>query len=141
MLQNTVDRIDFYTAFSSRDTLLMNEQLIKINNSSFKEKDAFIAVLLMKKAGFVKSVKQKLKLFSEGKLKLEQCITKDKNNGEYRFLRLSIQENCPALIKYNSNINEDKSVIVQQFKSFDKDLKAAILKYCKTSQYLNEKEL
>jgi len=95
----------------------------------------------MKKSGLVKSAAQKLNLFKEGKKKLEKAISVDQENGEYRFLRLMIQENCPPILKYNSQIQEDLKKVKSSYKSFDSILKSAVLNYSKKSKYLKESDL
>lgn len=62
-------------------------------------------------ANHVKNNGEKLKLFNAGKSLLEQSIKKDANNVELRFLRLTIQTNCPKALGYNKQIAEDKAFI------------------------------
>lgn len=95
----------------------------------------------MKKSGLVKSAHQKLNLFKDGKKKLEKAISLEPDNGEYRFLRLMIQENCPPILKYNAQIPEDLKKIQISYKNFDPDLKTAVLNYSKKSKYLKESDL
>lgn len=95
----------------------------------------------MKKSGLVKTAAHKLKLFKEGKKKLEKAISLEQNNAEYRFLRLIIQENCPPILKYNGQISEDLAQVKSNYKKFDAVLKKAVLNYSKNSKYLKESDL
>ena len=53
----------------------------------------------------------KINTFNSGKKNIEQAIKVDPNNIELRYLRLSIQKNCPAFLGYTKNIEEDISFI------------------------------
>ncbi len=132
-------KYDFYVAFSLNDTILINNQLKVISNSKYSEKKAFIGALLMKKAGLVSSLKDKLSLFRKGKQLLEESILNEKQNAEYRFLRIVIQENCPSILMYNKNIEEDKKIIIYSYNKMDVAVKNAIFDYSKTSKTLNIK--
>ncbi|OJV51813.1 MAG: hypothetical protein BGO31_08450 [Bacteroidetes bacterium 43-16] len=53
----------------------------------------------------------KLNTFNKGKKHIEQAIKAAPDNVELRFIRLSIQVNCPDFLNYSSNIKEDKKFI------------------------------
>lgn len=132
---------DYYSAFSSIDTVKINKQISQISASQIAEKKAYIGALLMRKAGLVNAISNKLSLFLEGRKLLEAAITKDKHNAEYRFLRLAIQENCPAILQYNSKIDEDIIIIRQSYSNFATELKSAVTDYSKTSKALKVSDL
>lgn len=90
----------------------------------------------MKKAGLVKNVKSKLKLFKEGHHKLEEAIEKDNSNIEYRFLRLIIQENAPDILNYNKDIKKDSAFIKENYKNLPVVVRDAIEDYSKKSKVL-----
>lgn len=46
--------------------------------------------------------------FKKGKANIEKAVKQDPANVEIRFIRLSIQKNCPGFLGYNDNIKEDK---------------------------------
>lgn len=50
----------------------------------------------------------KLSTFRKGKLNIEKAVKNENDNVEIRFIRLSIQINCPQFLGYNKNIEEDK---------------------------------
>jgi hypothetical protein len=91
----------------------------------------------MKKSGFEKTPKEKLELFKQGKTLLEKEISSNAKNTEYRFLRLIIQENAPAILKYQSNIVEDAKWIKANYSSLATDVKNSIVSYAKTSKNLD----
>ena len=53
----------------------------------------------------------KLSTFKKGKLNIEKAIKENQSNIETRFIRLSIQKNCPSFLGYKQNIEEDKQFI------------------------------
>jgi len=131
----------FYNVISSSDTTKINQLISTLSGSNMDSKLAYTGALLIKKAGLVKSANQKLICFKDGKRKLEKAIAQDPNNGEYRFLRLMMQENCPPILKYNANIQEDLLKVKESFKSFDSELRSVVVNYSKKSRYLKESDL
>lgn len=59
----------------------------------------------------------KYKTFIKGKNNIEKAITLDASNPEIRFIRLSVQKNCPKFLGYHKNIEEDQQFIIQQLPS------------------------
>lgn len=54
---------------------------------------------------------------------MEGAIPGDKNNSEYRFLRLMIQENAPDILGYNMEIEEDAAAVKKHFPDFTEVVK------------------
>ena len=80
------DKSAFYSAMASNDLEVVNIQLSIVKSASISEKEAYEGALLMKKAGMVTKVKEKLSLFKAGRLKLESSIKKG-GNAEFNFLQ------------------------------------------------------
>ncbi len=95
----------------------------------------------MKLSGLQKNASTKLKIFKSGRLLLESSINANPKNIEWRFLRFMVQENAPKVVKYRSNLVEDKSEIINNFNSFDKTLQGIIKEYAQKSMLLNLDEL
>lgn len=133
-------KAEYYKAFSSSDTILLNNQLKFFASSKIQEKEAYIGALLMKKASLVSSLIEKLSLFKRGRVLLEDAISKEKQNAEYRFLRIMIQENCPSILMYNKNIEEDKKLIKINYNKLNIDVKNAIIDYSKVSEVIKINE-
>jgi hypothetical protein len=136
-----LNRTLFYAALSTGDTLKINEQVKKIAQSNAADKQAYTGVLWMRKAEFVQGAKRKLELFKAGAKKLEEAIAQHKNNAEYRFLRLLIQENAPRILNYQANIGEDSNMVRDHYSSLVIETRKAILDYCKKSKVLKAQEL
>lgn len=135
-----IDKKEFYHVFSSSDdkVIIRYESLLK--NSTIKEQEAYLGALLMKKAGIVGNPKDKLSFFKQGAKKLESAISKEKQNAEYRFLRLMIQENAPSILGYKSNLKEDSELIRASFKHLEPAVQHVIVDYSKDSKVLHPED-
>ena len=134
------NRKDLYAAMASSNAGNVDNQLNLLKNTAIKEKPAYEGALTMKKAGLVKGASKKLKLFKEGYKKLEAAISKDKDNGEFRFLRLMIQEHAPGILNYKDDLDKDSAYIRQSFKKLPADVQQAITDYSKTSKVLRSED-
>ncbi len=130
------DRENFYAILSAGKIRDIDEELLLIEESAIAEKQAYAGALLMRKAGLVKKAPEKLKLFKEGRSKLEKALREEEENGEYSFLRLTIQEHAPRVVKYFKDMENDKLLIQNTFRYLSPVVQNAILDYCKTSQKL-----
>ncbi len=92
------------------------------------------------KAKYAKQIKQKKNLFIEGVKMLEMALKNDPNNLEIRLIRLSIQENSPKILKYKSNIDEDKKLLLSNFDKQNQSLKEYIKNYIVQSSGFTDKE-
>ncbi len=73
---------------------------------------------------------KKWKCFNQGREGLEKLIAKHTENIELRFLRLTIQENVPDFLEYNSNKKEDKEFVYRKLQDIsDTDLRDKIINY------------
>ena len=140
-LQNKTDVETYYAALSSSDTNQINAVLQRLLPATSLANKAYAGALIMKKAGLIKAPGKKLSLFKQGRLFLEEAITKENSNVAYRFLRLVIQENCPAFLKYHDNIKEDSDVVKKTFVQFPAETKRAVIDYAKTSATLKSLDL
>ncbi len=53
----------------------------------------------------------KISTFKKGKKNIEAAVKSKPDDLEIRFVRLSVQLNCPSFLGYSSNINEDKKIV------------------------------
>ena len=139
---SAIDKSGFYTVFESESKTKIEDELAELNKLSASTlKDAYIGALTMKKAQFMKTPKEKATIFKAGKESLESAIASSTSNGEYRFLRLVIQENSPKILKYNSDIEEDVAIIVSKYKELDPIVRKFIKKYAEKSEHLKPEKL
>lgn len=137
-----IDKTTFYKALSAGSEEMIDNELRALDNiRQSSQITAYHGALLMKKADFEKGVKNKVKTFKKGAAELEGEIEKNASNVEYRFLRLTIQEHAPGILKYNKNLNEDKAAVTAGYEKLDTTLKSVILNYAKNSKVLNESDL
>lgn len=66
---------------------------------------------LMLEARFAKMT-ERLGKVGEAKKWVEKAVKNDPKNPEIRLIRLSIQENVPFIVRYKSNIDEDKKFLI-----------------------------
>lgn len=70
----------------------------------------------------------KLKTFDIGKTNIEKAVTNEKDNIEIRFVRLSVQKNCPKFLGYSASIAEDELYIKQHISDIQSEsLKRMVL--------------
>lgn len=131
------DRSRFYAAFATEDTNTINQQLNIINNAAPEGKTAFEGALRMKKAGLLKGSSAKLKEFKTGREKLEDMITGQPQNAEFRFLRLMIQEKAPKILGYNKELKADHTHLIEHFSTMPQATQKAVINYSKASKVLS----
>ena len=138
----SIDKLNFYKVFESNSESLINLEIKKIRKlNPFKSKNAYLGALLMKKSKFKKNIKKKIEIFKQGKSLLEKAIATYPKKIEYRFLRLVIQENCPKILKYNSEIKEDAEIINKSYQNQESIVKRVIKNYAQKSKNLNSRLL
>lgn len=137
-----IDRSAFYKALSAGSEEIIDNHLKGLDQANpSSQVSAYQGALLMKKAGFVKGVKGKVKIFKQGAKKLEGEIDKNPSNVEYRFLRLTIQEHAPGILKYNKELDKDRSMVIAGYEKLDSTLKTVIVNYAQSSRVLKQDDL
>ena len=134
------EKVEYYKVFQQDDLKLIDKELQTLSTSMLPEKEAFIGAMLMKKAGLVSSPRDKLSLFKKGHAKLESAIMNQDKNAEYRFLRLVIQENAPAILGYKNDIGKDKELILSLYKTLSVTVRDAIHGYTTRSKILHSED-
>ena len=142
MLYTDAEKSAFYKVLSSsnEETLVNYKKKLAVNLTTYDAK-AYYASLVMKEAKFAYNPFTKLERFNKGKDMLESVISLNKNNTEYRFLRLMVQENAPSILGYDSNIKQDSQLIKTNFLLFSETIQTIILNYSKTSEALTYSQL
>ncbi|HEY4325606.1 MAG TPA: hypothetical protein VGN20_16540 [Mucilaginibacter sp.] len=135
------EKATFYSVMASGSVDDIDKQLAILESSSINEKDGYEGALLMKKASFGKKAKDKLNVFRKGRIKLETALAANNENIEFHFLRLAIEEHAPKSVKYNADIEKDKSLVIKNFKTLSPAVQNAIKDYCKTSKVLHKEDL
>ncbi|HMH32644.1 MAG TPA: hypothetical protein VK543_06415, partial [Puia sp.] len=60
----------------------------------------------------------------------------ERENAEYRLLRLMVQENAPTVLGYKNDIKADSEYIRKSFKNLPEDIQQVIVDYSKKSKIL-----
>ena len=137
-----LDKQAFYDALAGRSKEILEAEISKLEGEkSSSLKNAYTGALLMKKAEFEKGAGNKVKIFKKGANLLEDEITENPGNVEYRFLRLTIQEHAPAILKYNKEIEKDKRVVLSGFEKLEPGLQKIVKKYSNGSRIIKPEEL
>ncbi len=129
----------FYQAMSSNDLALVESELQRLEKLGPAAELAHKGALIMKKAGLLEKVSDKLETFKKGKEMLEKAIVAKPASAEFRFLRIMIQENAPSILGYGSNLEEDANMVGEKFHELPKEVQEAIVAYSKNSKILNTK--
>lgn len=79
-------------------------------------------------------------LLIEGIKGLEYVISRNPKNVELRVIRLSVQENLPKIVGYNTKIAEDKGVIVRNYPFQNAALKQFIRDFAAVSKTMSPNE-
>ncbi|QCX01484.1 hypothetical protein FGM00_15725 [Aggregatimonas sangjinii] len=92
-------------------------------------------------AKYAKGVSAKTAYFKEGKGLIEQAISTAPDNIELRYIRLSVQENAPKIVRYHKEIDEDKQFILDHYPNLkDGETKKYIKGFVSQSASFSEAE-
>ena len=109
-------REDFKLATSNRESAeALRNKLEPITKKDDKLLVAYKGAVMALSAKFTKDNAERKSLFKNGILLLEYSVSQKPENIEIRCLRLSIQENSPKFLKYKSNIDEDRTFILNHY--------------------------
>lgn len=137
----TFNRTTFYEAYAA-DSLLAVDNIINLMwDTNFREKQGYMGALLLKKSQLISNTDDKLSLFREGHERLEEAIHLDPFNAEYRFLRLTVQENLPHTMGYYRNVEEDAAMVNEKFADLPLEVERAINLYSKRSKALDQQAI
>lgn len=97
------------------------------------------ATMLM--ARYANNPFSKLSYFKKGKMMVEKAIAADEMNVELRFLRFAAQTNAPSFLGYNSDIETDKTFLLNSVSGLtDLELKNIITSFLENSGAVSAKQ-
>lgn len=132
VFNGNIDKAAFYAAMASGDLTEIGKELTVLSDNE----PGYMGALLIRKAGLVHRPAEKLKLFKAGRIKLETALLNDPGNAEFHFLRLSIQEHAPKIVKYKANLDADKAFVIKHFSELPLVVQQAVKNYSKNSKIL-----
>ena len=101
---------------------------------------AYYGAALALKAKYGQNVKEKKEFFVEAVDYIEAAVNAEPNNIEIRLIRLSVQENSPRIVKYKTNMDEDKELIMQNYSGQTSAVKKCIRDYVSNSEFFTNEE-
>lgn len=132
----------FYKAFGSDSLTTIDHALNQLEQQKQSGTTfAYTGGLKMKKSGYLQGAAKKLTVFKEGRQLLEEAIVRYPSNTEFRFIRLTIQENAPKILRYNKQIEEDKQAVIAGYRKMDSKTRAYVMDYARSSTLLKTSEL
>ncbi|MCP2026466.1 hypothetical protein L1276_001610 [Flavobacterium sp. HSC-32F16] len=116
------------------------EKLSGVSNNDEKILVAYKAASILVDSKFESIMGSKISRFKEGAKLLEATIKSDPSNIEMRMIRLSIQEDVPAITGYKKNIKEDKKFITTYYAAQSGALKEYLKEFVLQAKSFSEKE-
>lgn len=99
---------EFHELSSRKEEAFFIERYTSSTDPSVR---AYVLSLEMKKAEYAFNPIQKLRLFSKSRDELDRMIDSFPSNIHLRYIRLLVQENCPRILGYTENLEEDRSFL------------------------------
>lgn len=124
-------RTDFENASKSANNVSILHDKLNDYSGNNQTIIAYKGASKILKARYIKNKETKKKYFTEGAVLINNSIKKEPKNVENHLIRLVIQENIPKFIKYNQNIQEDKTFIVENYNSAPKEVQVLVKAYAK----------
>ena len=100
---------------NGKEAKKLHDELISITKKDLPVLIAYKGAVTTIMANHAQGVKDKKRLFNEGKELLEHAVETQPDNIEIRCIRLSVQENAPKITGYRKNISEDKKRILDSY--------------------------
>ena len=134
-------RKDYYKLNTDSSACAKLYEKLNKTNTSDKLILGYKGAISTSMANHVKNKQEKIKLFNNGKSLLEKSITADSSDVELRFLRFTIQSNCPKALGYYRQVNSDKKYIIDHLGSVkNSSLKNKITDYLLNTVMLSQEE-
>ena len=122
------------------ELLEVSKKTSQVNNSL---KDTYFSAAEMFLSQYKLNPFSKIEAFNSGKQRLDSAIESDTMSVESRYIRYTIQENAPSLLKYTTNRKSDRRFLITTVKSIktsDPDLYTKICTYLLLKANLNKNE-
>lgn len=91
-------------------------------------------------AHYGEGIREKREFFEQAVSNLETAVQEDPDNAEIRLIRLSVQENSPRIVKYKTNMDEDKTLVLEHFEKQPEAVKKCVRDYVTHSDFFSEAE-
>ena len=101
---------------------------------------AYKGASLVMVSKYAKSVLVKMSSCKDGAKLIEKSVAIEPNNIEVRLIRLSVQENVPAIVNYRQNKEEDKAFLLKHYLEQSDVLREYLINFMLQSKSLSEAE-
>ena len=110
---------DYRLAYEKQDEVQILKQLNLLESKKARSSDeeCYYAAFLCLKAKFSNNPYTKYNSFSKGYRLLNELITKQSSNVEYRYHRYMVETKAPSFLIETSHVAADKAFIKQNLKS------------------------
>lgn len=115
-------------------------KLADITKENNKTLVAYKGASIVALSRYKKETSERSKNFKEGAKMVEFAVTSEPDNIEIRLIRLSIQEKTPKILKYNGNMKEDKTFLLEHYKESSSALKLYIKNFILQSKSFSTAE-
>ncbi len=135
-------RIAYRDAVSSKTkAFLLYDELTPITKKDNASLVAYKGAVTVLTSKYIKGAKDKKERLVKGVSLIEYALDKEPNTIEIRFIRMTLQQNIPKFLKYNTAIETDKAFILSNFqKTKSKVLKQHIKDYILQSKFFTTAE-
>lgn len=101
---------------------------------------AYYGASLSLKANYGQNVREKKDYFVKAVENIEAAVKAEPNNVEIRLIRLSVQENSPRIVRYKTNMDEDKAMILEGYDKLSTAVKKCVQDYVTHSDFFTKEE-
>lgn len=107
-----MERIRFNYARAVSDKKLCRQMMAELDqNAAHPVHLAYLGAFRVIWAKHTLNPFARLNTFNKGKKDIERAVLEQPHNVEIRFIRLSVQKNCPSFLGYNTEIAQDSKFI------------------------------
>lgn len=116
------------------------QKLAAIDSGDNKTLLAYKGASLAMASKFKNKISDKISTLKEGGKLIEAAVAAEPANIEIRMIRLSIQENVPAITGYKKNISEDKAFVLKNYAAQGEDLKNYLKRFIQKAKSFSAAE-
>lgn len=143
-LQSNVNQLRKNYLAASQEEAICKQEIERIKDSSGESpiEMAYHGAYHMLWAQYLSAPLSKLNSFKKGKKLMDSALQKRYGDPEIHFLRLTIQQHAPGILKYNTNIQEDVDQITQHWESLPSaPIKKQVKDFLTSNQLLPDVQL
>lgn len=144
VVQSQIERLRQNYPLAIKDKEVCEAEIERIKDSKATDplEMAYQGAYQMVWADHLSTPISKLNSFKAGKKLLDAALKKRYGDPEIHFLRLTIQKNAPAILKYNKDIQEDTNQIVKHWDAIaSSKLRQQIKDFLLANELLDSKAL